>query len=125
MTLFSVFANARSPALGVSVAAVSKVLRNAYGVSDALRQNVMTSIVRLGYRPSVSARGMRGQTYTIGVLLHCNPLAQEQVRAFMQSIPGDTEATGSDRRLAWTREHLQRLLDESSIHGEPPGEQAH
>jgi LacI family transcriptional regulator len=54
---------------GVSVAAVSKVLRNAYGVSDTLRQNVMTSIDRLGYRPSVAARGMRGQTYTIGILL--------------------------------------------------------
>ena len=54
---------------GVSVAAVSKVLRNAYGVSEALRQNVTASIERLGYRPSVAARGMRGQTYTIGILL--------------------------------------------------------
>ena len=54
---------------GVSVAAVSKVMRNAYGVSDALRQNVVESIERLGYRPSVAARGMRGQTYTLGVLL--------------------------------------------------------
>lgn len=54
---------------GVSVAAVSKVLRNAYGVSDALRGKVMESIGRLEYRPSLAARGMRGQTYTIGVLL--------------------------------------------------------
>ncbi len=54
---------------GVSVAAVSKVMRNAYGVSEALRQNVVESIERLGYRPSVAARGMRGQTYTLGVLL--------------------------------------------------------
>jgi LacI family transcriptional regulator len=54
---------------GVSVAAVSKVMRNAYGVSEALRQNVTASIERLGYRPSVAARGMRGQTYTLGVLL--------------------------------------------------------
>ncbi len=54
---------------GVSVAAVSKVLRNAYGVSDSLRQKVTASIERLGYRPSVAARGMRGQTYTIGILL--------------------------------------------------------
>lgn len=54
---------------GVSVAAVSKVLRNAYGVSDALRLKVEASIGKLGYRPSVAARGMRGQTYTIGVLL--------------------------------------------------------
>lgn len=54
---------------GVSVAAVSKVLRNAYGVSDALRLKVEQSIEKLGYRPSAAARGMRGQTYTLGVLL--------------------------------------------------------
>jgi LacI family transcriptional regulator len=54
---------------GVSVAAVSKVLRNAYGVSEALRSKVMESIERLEYRPSLAARGMRGQTYTIGILL--------------------------------------------------------
>lgn len=53
----------------VSVAAVSKVLRNAYGVSDTLRRNVMASIGKLGYRPSTAARGMRGRTYTTGVLL--------------------------------------------------------
>jgi LacI family transcriptional regulator len=54
---------------GVSVAAVSKVMRNAYGVSDALRLKVETSIGKLGYRPSVAARGMRGRTFTLGVLL--------------------------------------------------------
>jgi LacI family transcriptional regulator len=54
---------------GVSVAAVSKVLRNAYGVSDALRERVQASIARLGYRPSTAARGMRGRTYTVGVLV--------------------------------------------------------
>jgi LacI family transcriptional regulator len=54
---------------GVSVAAVSKVLRNAYGVSDALRERVQASIDRLGYRPSTAARAMRGSTYTVGVLV--------------------------------------------------------
>lgn len=54
---------------GVSVAAVSKVMRNAYGVSAALRAKVEASIATLNYRPSAAARGMRGQTYTIGVLL--------------------------------------------------------
>ena len=48
---------------------MSKVLRNAYGVSEALRGKVTQSIERLGYRPNVAARGMRGQTFTIGVLL--------------------------------------------------------
>jgi DNA-binding LacI/PurR family transcriptional regulator len=53
----------------VSVAAVSKVLRDAYGVSDALRAKVRASMEKLGYRPHAAARGMRGQTYTLGVLL--------------------------------------------------------
>jgi LacI family transcriptional regulator len=54
---------------GVSVAAVSKVLREAYGVSDALKERVQSSMQRLGYRPHAAARGMRGQTYTLGFLL--------------------------------------------------------
>ena len=54
---------------GVSVAAVSKVLRNAYGVSEALRGRVQASIDKLGYRPSTAARAMRGRTYTVGVLV--------------------------------------------------------
>ncbi|MGB3337713.1 MAG: LacI family DNA-binding transcriptional regulator [Devosia sp.] len=54
---------------GVSVAAVSKVLRDAYGVSDSMRLRVRESMSKLGYRPHTAARGMRGQTYTIGVLL--------------------------------------------------------
>lgn len=54
---------------GVSVAAVSKVLRSAYGVSEALRTKVQASMHALGYRPHTAARGMRGQTYTLGVLL--------------------------------------------------------
>ncbi|MBS1301366.1 LacI family transcriptional regulator [Loktanella sp. SALINAS62] len=54
---------------GVSVAAVSKVMRNAYGVSDAMREKVERSIDRLAYRPSTAARGMRGRTFSIGVLL--------------------------------------------------------
>ena len=54
---------------GVSVAAVSKVLRGAYGVSEALRTKVQASMQTLGYRPHTAARGMRGQTYTLGVLL--------------------------------------------------------
>ncbi|MBI4921944.1 MAG: LacI family DNA-binding transcriptional regulator [Devosia nanyangense] len=54
---------------GVSVAAVSKVLRDAYGVSEALRTKVRASMSRLGYRPHAAARGMRGQTYTLGFLI--------------------------------------------------------
>lgn len=54
---------------GVSVAAVSKVLRDAYGVSEQLRARVRASMNELDYRPLAAARAMRGQTYTLGLLL--------------------------------------------------------
>jgi LacI family transcriptional regulator len=54
---------------GVSTAAASKVLRNAYGVSPQMREKVEAAIKELGYRPLASARAMRGKTFTIGVLV--------------------------------------------------------
>src|SRR3954454_1135991 len=54
---------------GVSVSAVSKVVRNAYGVSPRMREKVTRTIEELGYRPHTGARGMRGRSYTIGVML--------------------------------------------------------
>jgi LacI family transcriptional regulator len=54
---------------GVSTAAVSKVLRNAYGVSAEMSQRVRSSMAELGYRPNAAARGMRGRSFTIGLLL--------------------------------------------------------
>ncbi|MET8080361.1 LacI family DNA-binding transcriptional regulator [Streptomyces sp. NPDC005303] len=53
----------------VSTTAVSKVLRNAYGASPEMRAKVRRSIDELGYRPLAAARGLRGQTYTLGVML--------------------------------------------------------
>jgi len=54
---------------GVSTAAVSKVLRNAYGVSAGMSQRVRSSMAELGYRPNAAARGMRGRSFTIGLVL--------------------------------------------------------
>jgi len=54
-------------AAGVSRAAVSKVIRDAYGVSDEMKAKVESTIEELGYRPRVSARAMRGATYTLGI----------------------------------------------------------
>ena len=53
-------------AAGVSRAAVSKVIRNAYGVSPAMRTRVEAAIEELNYRPLVAARVMRGASFTIG-----------------------------------------------------------
>lgn len=54
---------------GVSRAAVSKVIRDAYGVSPAMKERVNEAINTLGYRPKTSARGMRGATFTLGIEL--------------------------------------------------------
>jgi LacI family transcriptional regulator len=51
-----------------STAAVSRVLRNAYGVSDDMADRVRRAIDELGYRPHAAARGMRGKTYTVGII---------------------------------------------------------
>ena len=54
---------------GVSRAAVSKVLRNAYGLSEGMRSKVEAAMDALSYRPQTAARGLRGSTYTLGVIL--------------------------------------------------------
>ena len=51
---------------GVSKAAVSKVIRDAYGVSPAMRARVETAIEELNYRPRVAAQALRGSSFTIG-----------------------------------------------------------
>jgi LacI family transcriptional regulator len=56
-------------AAGVSVSAVSKVVRDAYGVSPQMRARVTAAIDELGYRPHAGARAMRGRSYTVGVVL--------------------------------------------------------
>lgn len=75
---------------GVSVAAVSKVLRDAYGVSDAMRARVRASMDKLSYRPHSAARGMRGQTYTIGVLMADikNPFFPELIDGIDDGLAG-------------------------------------
>lgn len=51
---------------GVSPAAVSKVIRDAYGVSPAMRERVQSAIAELNYRPRIAARSMRGSSFTLG-----------------------------------------------------------
>jgi len=77
---------------GVSVSAVSKVLRNAYGVSPAMRANVTESMERLGYRPHAGARTLRGSSYTIGVMMvslasHFQPEIAESINEELGTTP--------------------------------------
>lgn len=105
---------------GVSVAAVSKVLRDAYGVSESLRAKVRASMDKLGYRPLAAARGMRGQTYTIGLVLPDirnpffadvmvgvnNALERTQYRSMMGISQGSTQG-----ELAIVEAMIDRQMD--------------
>jgi LacI family transcriptional regulator len=55
---------------GVSVSAVSKVVRKDYGVSPQMHARVTAAIEKLGYRPHAGARAMRGSTFTVGVVMN-------------------------------------------------------
>lgn len=79
-------------AAGVSRAAVSKVIRDAYGVSDEMRTKVRAAIDDLGYRPRVAARAMRGASYTIGIEL---PSIENDF--FAQILRGATAALAGTR----------------------------
>src|SRR4051794_17762420 len=75
---------------GVSRAAVSKVLRNAYGVSAAMRERVGAAIEELEYRPRVAARAMRGRSYTLGIEIpdFRNPFFAEIVQGATAALAG-------------------------------------
>ncbi|MGH3387817.1 MAG: LacI family DNA-binding transcriptional regulator [Actinomadura sp.] len=76
----------------VSTTAVSKVLRNAYGVSPAMRERVRAAIDELGYRPHAAARAMRGRAFTIGLLLPDlrNPFFPDIVDGVLEQV-ADTD----------------------------------
>jgi LacI family transcriptional regulator len=93
---------------GVSTSAVSNVLRHAYGVSPAMKAKVEAAIAELGYRPHAGARAMRGNTFTLGVLvpdLH-NPFIASVVDAINEHMNdtryvvliGTGRATAEDQR---------------------------
>lgn len=55
---------------GVSKASVSRVVNGNYGVSEQLRQRVLSAIGALGYQPDRSARRLRGTTSEIlGIII--------------------------------------------------------
>ncbi len=56
-------------ACGVSIQTVSRVLNNRSDVSTKTREKVQTVIDRMGYQPSILARGMRRQSDTLGVII--------------------------------------------------------
>lgn len=79
-------------AAGVSKAAVSKVIRNAYGVSPGMRLKVEAAIETLGYRPSIAARSMRGASFTLG--FEIPQLGNDFFTQVMQGAADELEGSG-------------------------------
>jgi LacI family transcriptional regulator len=105
----------------VSTTAVSKVLRNAYGTSPTMRAKVRAAIAELGYRPHAGARGMRGQTYTIGAMLPDlrNPFFPEILDGITESLRdtdyqvllGPSSCNGEDAEAKVTEAMIDRGMD--------------
>ncbi len=85
-------------AAGVSKAAVSKVIRNAYGVSPDMRERVESAIQELGYRPLIAARAMRGSSFTIG--FEIPNLGNEFFTQIMQGAASRLSGTGYQLMIA-------------------------
>lgn len=104
----------------VSPSAVSKVLRDTYGVSEAMRERVSSAVDTLRYRPMVSARGMRAATRTLGVssLNPRNPflpmlldgVAQETLGSGYSSLITLTDADGATQ-VESARSMVDRQMD--------------
>lgn len=73
---------------GVSRAAVSKVLRGAYGVSPDMERRVRATMAELEYRPKMAARALRGRTHALGVLVPnlANPLYPAVVEGLTRAL---------------------------------------
>lgn len=75
---------------GVSRAAVSKVIRKAYGVSPEMYRRVTAAIEKINYRPSVAARAMMGASSTFGFELAVleNPALARMVQSAADALTG-------------------------------------
>ena len=103
---------------GVSVATVSKVLNDRYGVSEATAERVRAVIADLGYESSLVARSLRNQhTNVIGVLVaDLEPFSAEVLKGVADVLRGTeyelvayAAAARVGEHVGWERRHLSRL----------------
>lgn len=104
-------------AAGVSVATVSKVVNQRYGVSQATLEKVLAVIDELGYATSLGARSLRShKTNVIGVLVaEFEPYSTELLKGVSDAINGTgyelLAFSGGHRDVptGWERRSLSRL----------------
>jgi LacI family transcriptional regulator len=103
---------------GVSVATVSKVLNDRYGVASATVERVREVIAELGYESSLVARSLRNhRTGVIGILVwDIEPYSAELLKGAARAIKGTGyelvvyAAQGqADERMGWEHRYLSRL----------------
>jgi LacI family transcriptional regulator len=105
-------------AAGVSVATVSKVINNRYGVSDQTAARVRAVIEKLGYESSLVAQSLRSRrTNVIGILLwDFEPFSAELLKGAAHAMRGTGyemvvySGGGLGRpRHGWERRYASRL----------------
>ncbi|MFS0702273.1 LacI family DNA-binding transcriptional regulator [Cellulomonas sp. 179-A 4D5 NHS] len=103
---------------GVSVATVSKVINERYGVSAETASRVQAVIAELGYESSLVARSLRShQKNVIGILVaDFEPFSTELLKGAAHAIRGSGyeivaySASGAAEELVgWERRYLSRL----------------
>jgi LacI family transcriptional regulator len=103
---------------GVSVATVSKVVNNRYGVAAATAERVLAVVAELGYESSLVARSLRrGSTGVVGVLVdEFEPYSTELLKGISAAVGGTgyellayAGATDGGGIAGWERRSLSRL----------------
>ena len=103
---------------GVSVATVSKVINDRYGVSAATAARVQGVIDELGYESSIVARSLRNaRTNVIGVLVSdIEPFSAELIKGVARALRGTgyelvvySAGGRSPDRVGWEKRALSRL----------------
>ena len=103
---------------GVSVATVSKVINNRYGVASGTSARVQAVIEELGYEASLVAQSLRNhRTNVIGILVaDLEPFSTELLKGAADAIRGSgfelviySAGGHSGDRVGWERRYLSRL----------------
>lgn len=103
---------------GVSVATVSKVVNNRYGVAASTAERVLAVVEELGYESSLVARSLRrGSTGVVGVLVdEFEPYSTELLKGISAAVGGTgyellayAGATDGGGMAGWERRSLSRL----------------